>query len=108
MQRRRKNDWLSRRFPTDRKTLLRDIRELCGEVSQDILAAVEALPERHPGFVAHHEENMAQYHRENPSAGRGRTRPDDLKGVPVVWEGSGARTRRAACIAGGVATARCA
>ena len=79
--------WRNRRFHTDRKTVLRDIRELIGEVSPEVLAAVEALPEKHPGFVAHVERNMAQYRRENPRAGRGRTRPGDLRGVPVPGKG---------------------
>ena len=53
----------------------------------EALAAVEALPEKHPGFVANHEKNMAQYWKENPRAGRGRARPGDLKGVTVPGKG---------------------
>jgi hypothetical protein len=45
------------------------------------------LPEKHPGFVAHHEKNMAQYRKENPRAGRGRAQAGDLKGVPVPGKG---------------------
>ena len=77
----------------DRKTLLRDLRELVGEVSPEALAAVEALPEKHPGFMAHVAKSMEQYRKENPRAGRGRARADDLKGVPVP--GKGQETERA-------------
>ena len=79
--------WRDRSFHTDRKTLQREIRRLCGEVDAEAIRRVALLPEKHPGFTAHHEKNMAQYHRENPRAGRGRTRTADLKAVRVSGEG---------------------
>ena len=79
--------WRNRRFHTDRKTVLRDIRELIGEVSPEALAAVEALPEKHPGFMAHVAKSMEQYRKENPRAGRGRARAGDWEADQVSGEG---------------------
>ena len=79
--------WRDRSFPTGRRLLKREIRRLCGEVDPDAIKLVALLPEKHPGFVAHVEKNMAQYRRENPRADRGRTRPGDLRGVPVPGRG---------------------
>jgi hypothetical protein len=59
IQRCRRRDWNSRRFCTTRAVLLRDIRELCGEVSAEAPAVLEALPERHPGLVAYEKSNFA-------------------------------------------------
>jgi len=45
--------WKGRSFCTKRTTLLRDISEKCGEVDTAALALVKALPEYHPGWLAH-------------------------------------------------------
>ena len=84
---RQRSVWAGRSFPTSATLLKREIRRLCGEVDPDAIRRVALLPEKHPGFTAHHEKNMAQYHRENPRAGRGRTRTADLKAVRVSGEG---------------------
>ena len=68
VQRREGQGWRSCRFPTRRTTLLRDVRELCGTVSPEAVAVLEALPDRPPGFAANHATNMRQYWRENPDA----------------------------------------
>ncbi len=79
--------WRGRSFPTTRHVLKREIRRLCGEVDADAMKLINRLPEKHPGFTAHHEKNMAQYWKENPRAGRRRARAGDLEGVPVPGEG---------------------
>ena len=75
--------WKGRSFPMTRAVLNREICRLCSAVDPDAIKRVALLPEKHPGFVAHVEKNLAQYRKENPRAGRGRARPGDLKGVPV-------------------------
>ena len=60
VQRRQRRKWASRRFCTTRSVLLRDVRELCGDVSDEALELLEALPDRHPGLVAYEKANMAK------------------------------------------------
>ena len=79
--------WSGRSFTTLATVLKREIRRLCGEVDAEVMKLINRLPEKHPGFVAHVEKNMAQYRKENPRAGRGRARASDLKGVPVPCRG---------------------
>ncbi len=40
--------WAGEHFCRQRRSLLRDIRENCGEVDPAALAVIEALPDRHP------------------------------------------------------------
>jgi hypothetical protein len=43
--------WRGRRFCTTRTVLIRDVRELCGEVDPEALAILERLPENHPHYT---------------------------------------------------------
>lgn len=47
-QTRKSTGWVGRSFCTQRSTLLRDIRDYCGDVDPAALQQVEALPERFP------------------------------------------------------------
>jgi len=41
--------WRDRSYCTDRKSLLRCIREYCSEIDPEALVTIRGLPERHPG-----------------------------------------------------------
>ena len=45
--RKRNSGWINRSFCTTRKGLLRCIRECCGEVDENALAELQALPHHH-------------------------------------------------------------
>lgn len=45
---RKSTGWQGRSYCTQRRTLLRDIRDYCGDVDAEALRQVEALPERFP------------------------------------------------------------
>ena len=45
--RKKNSGWQSRSFCTTRESLLRCVRKLCGEVDQNALADLQALPEHH-------------------------------------------------------------
>jgi hypothetical protein len=45
--RKKNSGWRNRSFCTTREVLLRCIREHCGQVDENALSALEALPEHH-------------------------------------------------------------
>jgi hypothetical protein len=44
--------WRGMRFCQWRRTLIRDIGELCGDVDATAMVIIEALPERHPSILS--------------------------------------------------------
>lgn len=44
--------WKGRRFCQQRRTLIREIGELCGEVAPAAMAILQALPDQHPSLFS--------------------------------------------------------